>query len=256
MEQRAENQMVSISCVIAAFNCEAIIEDSVLRLSDFLEQQTDSFEIIVVNDGSTDETATSLRRAKETCQLMKVITLESNRGKGGAIREGVLAASGDVIFFVDDDLNVEVESMAKVLEAVLVEKFDLAIGNRLSKESHSLESATPSRRLGSVVFNLLIRSLLLPDCQDSQCPMKVFTRPVARDLFRNQIISSFGFDVEILYKAKKHQYRLAKIPVVWRDGRLSVGPYQSLKVFSRAVYDAIRVRFYYRNLKFGEVSEK
>ena len=177
-------------------------------------------EVIVDDDGSRDRTAEAAGAALAGRVLSRVIRREKNRGKGASVREGVLAASGEVILFSDDDLSTPIGEFDKLL-AALQAGADVAIGSRALPESVIRVRQRRPRELMGKTFNLLVRLFVLKGYRDTQCGFKAFRRAAAMDLFSRLRTTGFGFDVEVLALCRELGYRVAEVPVVWSDSRPS-----------------------------------
>jgi dolichyl-phosphate beta-glucosyltransferase len=211
---------VFLTIVVPAYNEEKRLGLSLETICAYLAARRFVSEIIVVDDGSRDRTAEVARAALEGRVSHRVIRLESNQGKGYAVRTGVLASAGEVIMFTDADLSTPIDELDKFLPR-LDEGFDVVIGSRAIPGCDiRVRQARPRQALGST-FNRLVRLFVMKGCRDTQCGFKVFRRKAALDLFTRLQTLGFAFDVEILLLAKKLGYRVAEVPVVWCDSRPS-----------------------------------
>lgn len=195
----------------------------------FLDAQAYSAEVVVVENGSTDRT---LELAHEFAVLHpKLIVIhEELRGKGNAVRRGMLEARGEYRFICDADLSMPIEEVNKFLPPML-DDFDLAIGSR--EAPGAIRYNEPSyRHWGGRAINLVIRLLILPGLEDTQCGFKCFRAEVAENLFRQQTLSGWSFDIELLYIARRRKLRIKEIPIQWYFGEDS-------KV--NAIRDALRM---------------
>ncbi|MFH1855058.1 MAG: dolichyl-phosphate beta-glucosyltransferase [bacterium] len=201
-----------ISIVIPAYNEEKRLPKTLKIICDYFEDHKDNaYEIIVVDDGSSDDTegaAKSLGRKE-----IKVISYKTNRGKGYAVNLGVLKAEGDFILFADADNSTPFEQIEKFLSRK--DEFDVIIASRYLAKSNIKVKQPFLRRLGAKMGNLMIRSMLLPKIKDTQCGFKMFRKSAAREIFSGQTIWRWGFDIEILYIAKKLGYKTKEVPVNW-----------------------------------------
>jgi dolichyl-phosphate beta-glucosyltransferase len=205
---------VFLSIIIPAWNEEKRIGASLQAIKGYLAGKPFAAEVLVVDDGSTDRTSEVTRRALEGRVAHRVIRLETNQGKGHAVKTGVLASSGKVILFTDADLSTPVEELDKFL-AKLDEGFDVVIGSRaLPGCDIRVRQARPREAMGKF-FNRLVRLFVMDGCLDTQCGFKVFRRAAAMDLFSRLRTKGFAFDVELLVLARKSGFRVAEIPVVW-----------------------------------------
>lgn len=209
------NIEMEMSVVVPAYNEEKRISLSLPLIYSALAGRFLHFEIIVVDDGSSDRTAEEVFRFAENLHHeVRVIRYETNRGKGYAVRTGMLAAQGEIILFSDADLSTPVEELDK-LKKVLEQGYDLAIGSRALKESQ-IELRQPFYRvLMGKTFNKIVQLMALPGVWDSQCGFKMFKRAAAKELFGASRIDGFSFDVEILFLAKKRGMVYCEVPVRW-----------------------------------------
>jgi dolichyl-phosphate beta-glucosyltransferase len=201
-----------LSIIIPAHNEESRLPRSLRQVLAFLENQSYSSEVIVVENGSTDRT---LQIARELAQQnSKLIVIhEDLRGKGNALRKGVLSAHGEYRFICDADLSMPVEEIQKFLPPQLID-FDVAIGSREAKGA--IRYNEPSyRHLGGRAINLLIRLFILPGLNDTQCGFKCFRAETAVSLFQQQTITGWSFDIELLYIARRNKLRVVEIPIQW-----------------------------------------
>ncbi len=207
---------ISISIIIPAYNEEQRLGNTLRSIISYLSSRNYEFEIIVVDDGSNDKTQmVFLDIVKENPkQKLKYIKNKLNHGKGYVVRQGMLQASKDYIFFTDADLSTPIYEIEKLLTA-LKGNFDITIGSRAINRSLVHKHQPWYRELIGRLFNFLAQVWLIPGIKDSQCGFKGFKKKVVSKIFSNQILDSFVFDVEILYIAKKLNYSIAEIPVEW-----------------------------------------
>jgi glycosyltransferase involved in cell wall biosynthesis len=201
-----------LSIIIPAHNEESRLPRTLEQVFRFLEEQNYSVEVIVVENGSSDRT---YEIAKEFTQKHpNLIALrEENRGKGNAIRRGILEAQGEYRFICDADLSMPIEELPKFLPPTLAD-FDIAIGSR--EAPGAIRYNEPSyRHLGGRAINLVIRMFILPGLNDTQCGFKCFHADAAETLFRQQTLPGWSFDIEILYLARRKKLRLREIPIQW-----------------------------------------
>jgi dolichyl-phosphate beta-glucosyltransferase len=235
-----------VTFVIPAYNEEARLPASLDRAIVFLGEQPYDSEIIVSDDGSEDATP-RLVQERAAASLPERVTLrliqaERNEGKGAAIRRGCLNARGAFVFFLDADLATPPEESAKLLLA-LEASADVVAGSRIQPDSSDMRASQPlQRRLAGRLFTLMRKSAgVLRDIDDTQCPMKGFRREAAQAIFREQRLSGWIFDAEVLQIARSLGYRIVCVPVRWRhvDGsRLRLRPAQAFEV----ARDLLRLR--------------
>jgi dolichyl-phosphate beta-glucosyltransferase len=233
-----------ISIVFPAFNEAHNIEHTLNCFCEFLQNEGYSFELLVVNDASTDETGIILDTLSGRLDTLKVVHLEQNSGKGAAVRNGIMASTGRYIFFTDSDLIISFDSFKYCIDSLTQFNHDFIIGNRRSGHSISIGSSSISRRLVSSIFITFTRAILLRDIFDTQCPLKGFSHEVAMNLFCDQIVTSYAFDVEILYRAKQLGLKISQIPVTWFDkrDRKPLGNLAMMLVY--AMKDVMRVKLF------------
>jgi dolichyl-phosphate beta-glucosyltransferase len=204
-----------LSVVIPAYNEELRIGKTLREIQTYLQRQPYSAEIIVVDDGSQDGTAPSVRAFEATRPPIYLLQNGRNRGKGFSVRQGFLRAQGECLLFSDADLSTPIEEVEKLF-AALRERCEVAIGSRALPGSR-VEVHQPRYRehLGRL-FNLFVQLLAVPGIQDTQCGFKCFTREAALAICQRMTAERFGFDVEMLYLARLLGYRVREVPVVWR----------------------------------------
>ena len=201
-----------MSIIIPAYNEENRLPNTLEQVFHFLEKQSYASEVIVVENGSTDKTFEFAQKLAQRHKNLRVIHNEE-RGKGGAVLRGVREALGEYVFICDADLSMPVAEISKFLPPALTD-FDIAIGSR--EAPGAVRYNEPYyRHLTGRVFNMLIRLMVLPDLQDTQCGFKCLRAGVARDIFPFQTLTGWAFDVELLYIAYLHGYRILEIPIDW-----------------------------------------
>jgi dolichyl-phosphate beta-glucosyltransferase len=233
-----------VSVIVPAYDEAARIVQTVKEVGDYLARCVGSHEIIVCADGG-DGTAELVRDLALHDRTLTLIAEAKRRGKGHAVRRGVQAARGEIVGFVDADNKTAIDQFDRFAHE-LGAGFDLAIGSRRLAGSTVERSPAGSRRLGSAIFGVLLRVLFdLADIPDTQCGFKFFRRPAALDLFGRQTVDGYMFDVEILHLARQAGYRIAQVPVRWRDdGDSRFDPFIGSL---RNVADLLRIRFVHRS---------
>ena len=211
-----------LSIVIPAHNEENRLPETLEQVFAFLKKQSFTSDVIVVENGSSDRTFEVARKFAEQHANLHVIHNDW-RGKGLAIQRGVNEARGEYVFLCDADLSMPVEEISKFLPPQL-NNVDIAIGSREAPGAVRYDEPY-YRHFTGRVFNTLIRLLVLPTLQDTQCGFKCIRADVARDIFRYQTLTGWAFDVELLYIARHHGYRVVEIPIDWyfnADSKISV----------------------------------
>jgi dolichyl-phosphate beta-glucosyltransferase len=209
-----------LSVVIPTFNKETRIAATLEAVASYLAGKPFVSEIVVVDDGSTDLTVDLARAALAGRVPSKVLGRGFNLGKGASVREGVLAAAGEIVLFADDDLSTPIAELDRTL-AALEAGADVVIGSRAHPDSEITVRQRRPRELMGKVFNLLVRLFILRGYRDTQCGFKAFRREAARDIFSRLRTAGFGFDVEVLVLCRELGYRVAEVPVTWCDIRPS-----------------------------------
>ncbi len=236
-----------ISVVIAAYNEEKRLPESLRRIGAYLADKKLDHEIIVVDDGSTDGTAVMVETMAARIPSLRCIRYQCNRGKGRALRTGVLASRGDVVLVSDADLSTPIEELEVLWPIVAAGRCEVAIGSRALALSKIIKKQPWWRRGMGKVFNRAVGLLVMDDFSDTQCGFKLFAGPAARKLFAEARIDRFAYDVEILALAKKNGFRIAEIPIKWVNAPGSkVHPViDSLQMLK----DLVRVRLHVGSLK-------
>lgn len=210
--------------VIPAYNEGARISNSLDHILAFSAQQNWAVEILVINDGSRDNTAEIVRNYSRKNANVRLLENPGNRGKGYSVRNGVLNARGEMILFTDADLSSPIEEAPKLFEA-LRQGADMAIGSRWLQVELQNKRQPIHRQVFGRIFNLLLRVTLGLPYKDTQCGFKAFPRSVGQAVFSRQKIERWGFDPEILYIARKLGYKITEVPVEWaHDTRSKINP--------------------------------
>jgi len=213
---------IHLSVVIPTYEKEARIAATLENVASYLAGKPFASEIVVVDDGSADRTAEAARRALagRAGLAAKVLSRGFNLGKGASVREGVLAAAGEIVLFADDDLSTPIEELDKALAAIEAGA-DVVIGSRAHPDAAITVRQRRPRELMGKAFNLLVRLFVLRGHRDTQCGFKAFRRAAAKDIFARLRTAGFGFDVEVLVLCRDLGYRVAEVPVTWCDVRPS-----------------------------------
>lgn len=204
----------SVSVIVPAYNEESRIPPTLERLCEYLKNHFREFEIIVVDDGSADNTAAVVNTLSLELEGLKLIRYGKNMGKGYAVRKGVLSSVGALVLMCDADLSTPIEELEK-LRTFIEGGFDIAIGSRGLRESDIIVRQPWYREGMGKIFNMLVKTLVFGGIRDTQCGFKLFKGEIARNLFANSFINGFSFDVEIIFLARKKGYRIKEEPVKW-----------------------------------------
>ena len=208
-----------ISIVIPAYEEDARVGDSIAKILSYLMDQRARAELIVVDDGSEDSTAATAEQAFQAFPEVssRVIRYEKNRGKGFAVKTGLLAAQADIALFSDADLSTPIEELPKLVDPIRNNEYDVTFGSRALDRSLIGTHQPWRREQGGKVMNLIIRTMSGLPFADTQCGFKAFNMTKFRPLLDRMTVDRFGFDVEFLFVANYHGLRLSEIPVRWNN---------------------------------------
>jgi dolichyl-phosphate beta-glucosyltransferase len=240
MPAAMSDRRVILSLVVPAYNEALRLPGTLERMRQLLDAAGEPYEVIVVDDGSTDATCEVARLHAADWPELEVVRLPVNAGKGAAVREGMLRARGAHRAFSDADLSTPLDELAG-LRARLRGDCHVAIASRGLPAADIQVRQPKLRELMGRTYNLLLRLLLLPDIRDSQCGLKVFTASAAVACFAPLRTMRFGFDAELLVRARRQGWEIAEIPVRWRHveaSRVSAG-----SDAARMLFDLLRLRF-------------
>jgi dolichyl-phosphate beta-glucosyltransferase len=204
-----------LSIVIPAYNEEERLRRHVPGVVGFLRGKDLRFEIIVVNDGSNDGTARAVEELARTYPMVRLISLDPNRGKGGAVRAGMLSATGRFVLFTDADQSTPIREVDKLLEKLEGGDWDMAIGSRAVPGAEVEQSQVWYRAWAGKLFGLGTKLLCIRGIADTQCGFKAMTRAAAKKVFSQVTSDTAIFDIEMLVVAAREGYRIAEVPVKW-----------------------------------------
>ena len=222
-----------VSVIIPAYNEAERIAPTLRRINDYLGGCSFSSEILVVVDGATDNTLGVLRELAEKVAKLRILDRQRNRGKGYAVREGMLKAAGGLRLFCDADNSTDIGHFEKMLP-LFQAGCDIVIASRHSKDAAGARQVVPQKRHKRIigqVGNLIIQAIAVPGIWDTQCGFKAFRAAAAERLFSQATIDGWAFDIEILALARAQNYKIGVIPADWvNDARSHVRPFDYLKV--------------------------
>jgi dolichyl-phosphate beta-glucosyltransferase len=229
-----------LSLIIPTWNEHTRLAPSLRAITSFFAQAGYSYEIIVVDDGSSDDTAAIVAGLADGLPHLRLISYQPNRGKGHAVRTGVQAARGHYIMFIDADLSIPITITAEFLAALTTGDYDLAIASRWHPASTNALAPPWPRRVMGTVFRWFVRRLVIDDVFDTQCGCKAYRAEVARHLFGLSQIERFSFDAEVIYLARCAGYRIKEVPFALRHTHgSSVRPVRDALLMLR---DLVRIR--------------
>ena len=203
----------ALSIIIPSYNEESRLPPSLGLIADYIEKSGRETEVLVVNDGSTDQTAAVAETFRARIPQLRVVPNGENRGKGYSVRHGMVEARGDIVLFTDADLSAPIEEADKLISAM--DTYDVAIGSRALDRKLIAVHESGFREFAGIIFNKIVRVVLWLPFVDTQCGFKAFRRERCKIVFEQQRIERFGFDPELLYLARHHGLKSVEIPVRW-----------------------------------------
>ena len=241
---------IHLSVVIPAYNEEKTISATLLDMDKYLSKQNYPYEIIVVSDGSKDNTVRVAEKMKELVKNLRVIDNKENHGKGWVVRQGMLESRGEFRLFTDADNATTIDHIERAWP-LLEQGYDVAIGTRDSRDNKEAKQAVPQsflkRRLGDI-GNILIQILVLWGIWDTQCGFKVFSAKAAKEVFSRTLIDRWGFDVEALALAKNLGFKIGLFPVYWINNPNSR---VKLAVYLKVLIELFQIKYNFITDKYG-----
>jgi glycosyltransferase involved in cell wall biosynthesis len=233
--------MPAYSIVVPAYNESSRLGSSLDRVLAFLDEKAWDAELVVVDDGSCDDTAAIVRAYAQRDPRVRLVENPGNRGKGFSVRNGMLRATGQVMIFTDADLSSPIAESEKLVLAIR-NGADVAIGSRWMQPELMTERQPVYRQLFGRIFNLILRMVLGLRFKDTQCGLKAFSRQAALQIFPRQQIERWGFDPELLFLARRLHLRTVEVPVAWaHDQRSKINPlFDGMKM----AWEILRIRWY------------
>jgi dolichyl-phosphate beta-glucosyltransferase len=244
------SQNLPLSIVLPCYNEEKRLEPTLSQSLNYIESNIRGpFEVVFVNDGSTDRTQDLLEAAKQRFGRLRIqiVSYTPNRGKGHAVRAGVLQARGDKILVMDSDFSIELSEMSTFMDAL--DEVDVAVGTKKHQLTQTVIQQSPLRKFLGKGFTVLTNLLLGLRFTDITCGLKGFRGRAGRDIFERQRINRWSYDSETLFLAKKLGYRIIEIPVRWHhEERSKVSPYLDTV---RSFKELMAILFNYYAGKYG-----
>lgn len=228
-----------LSVVIPAYNEDQRIGATLISIHNYLSRQNYDYEIIVVNDGSTDSTAEKVKKMEKEVKNLKLIDNKKNHGKGYVVRQGMLEAKGDFRLFTDADNSTTIDHIEKFWP-YFDKGYEVVIASIAQKGAKVAHTEKFYKRLFGKMGNLWIQFWLLPGIWDTQRGFKMFTAKAAKDLFSRQKLDHWGFDFEILAIARKKGYRIKEVPINWKNDPRS---HVKLSAYIKTLLEVLRVRW-------------
>jgi len=242
----SSHPFIDLSVVVPAYNEEHRLPPTLDRLHAFLANQPLRYEIVVVDDGSSDDTCGVVEQAMSRIPHLRLVRQNPNKGKGAAVRAGMLSARGQIRVMCDADCSMPPEQLPRLLAPITNCRASISIGSRYAEGAKTDVKQPMYRVVWSRLCNKVIQRSLVPGVRDTQCGFKAFTAEAARDLFRVARIDGWAFDLEILALARRRDFAIAEVGVEWKDDRRSrINP---LKDMWKVIREAITIR---RNLRRG-----
>ncbi len=238
-----------LSVIVPAYNEERCLEKNIGEFAAYLQRQDYDYEIIIVNDGSTDNTGAVARRLAQEIGGVRVIDNKENRGKGAAVREGLASALGDWRLFLDADNATTIDHIARAWPR-FEHGYDIVIGSRNPLDAPGAEQIIRQplwKRVLGILGNRLIQLFAVPGISDTQCGFKAFSARAAREIVPRLTIERWGFDIEMLVIGRNSGYKIAAIPVEWRnsfDSRVGITGYaETLKDLAKIKINTLRGKY-------------
>lgn len=212
-----------LTLLVPCYNEASIIKQNLLEIINFLSRKKYAWEVVVVDDGSSDQSVSQIKQIKKPG--IKLVSYKTNKGKGGALKEGVKVSSGDFIIFMDADLSVPVDFIDTFLET-LEKGWGVVVGTRKIKSAKVLVHQPWLRENLGKGFTFITRIATGVKISDFTCGFKGFTKNAAKEIFSHALLNRWAYDAELLYLAKKYGFKITEIPVTWtnrKDTRVKLG---------------------------------
>lgn len=230
---------IKLSVIIPAYNEEKRIADTLKSVDGYLENQPYGYEIIVVDNGSNDDTYNVVKKLADASVENLKVEIKHENGKGGAVQHGILNhGQGEYVMFMDADNATPISEIEKFW-AAFAEGNSVVIGSRYLTASNVTHKQPLYRIILSRLSNLLIQFLAVPGIKDTQLGFKVFTRQAAQEIFSRLTVFRWGFDMEVLTIAKQRGYQIKEVPVLWRE---QGGSHVPLKAYLESLKDLLKIK--------------
>lgn len=240
----------NISIVIPCYNEEHRIEITLNKIQQYILKNSIEcdYQIVLVDNNSTDNTLNILKSYQKKFENFKIVSATEFKGKGWAVKKGILNADGDIIVFSDADLSTPIEELQKIIFEIN-NGADIVIGSRQHKDSNIIRHQNFLRESMGKIFNIILRKILYTEFKDTQCGFKGFKKDAGLKLFRLSKVKTFAFDAEILFLANKLNYKIVEIPIKWINSPAS--KVRIIKDSLKMLFDLIKVRTDYKNGKYN-----
>lgn len=228
---------MKLSIIIPCYNEEKMIKVTLKKIGDYFQNRDEKFEIIVIDDGSKDNT---FQVVKDFDPDIKILKNNKNQGKGYSVKRGMLASSGDIALLMDADSSTDIKELDKFFP--YFQSHDIVIGSRHLSVKYVIVPQSFIRRYAGYVAHKLISLILRVKVKDTMCGFKAFNRRSKDILFKKQLNNGFGFDYEIIFLAEKFKFKIKEVPIVWRASTKSG---VTLKGYLIALYELFIIRINY-----------
>ena len=240
---------LTLSIVIPAYNEEKIIKMSLGKIIDYLKVKRYDWEIVVADDGSVDKTKDLIKNLTHKNKRIKLVRLPQNKGKGGALKKGILAAKGKYIIFMDADLSVDLGNIDIFLKQLKKESPVVIASRRVKGAEIEVHQPWHRETMGRV-FTLLTRILMKVNISDFTCGFKGFTKESAKKIFSASLINRWAYDAEILFLADKFGYKIKQMPIIWKNRN------ETRVRLKRVIFETFRDLFKIRLNDFNKAYDK
>ncbi|KKQ97502.1 MAG: hypothetical protein UT24_C0013G0012 [Candidatus Woesebacteria bacterium GW2011_GWB1_39_12] len=240
---------LTLSIVVPAYNEEKIIKDNLRKIISYLRMKKYGWEIVVADDGSTDKTASLVKSEIDKDKRVRLVRLKKNKGKGGALKEGILTARGKYIIFMDADLSVDLENIDIFLKELKKDTSVVIASRRVKGAKIEVHQPWHRETMGRV-FTLLTRILMKVNISDFTCGFKGFTKESAKKIFSASLINRWAYDAEILFLADKFGYKIKQMPIIWKNRN------ETRVRLKRVIFETFRDLFKIRLNDFNKAYDK